>query len=105
MKGIIISGAKSGVGKTTITMAIMKALENVAPFKVGPDFIDPKFHEYATKNKSYNLDAFLLGEEIVKELFYGFCCKKLKKLKLGKLIPNFYRIYATTPIIFLTKLN
>ena len=35
----------------------------------------------------------------------GFCCKKLKKLKLGKLIPNFYRIYATTPIIFLTKLN
>ena len=68
MKGIIISGAKSGVGKTTITMAIMKALENVAPFKIGPDFIDPKFHEYATKNKSYNLDAFLLGEEIVKEL-------------------------------------
>ena len=37
--------------------------------------------------------------------FNGFCCKKLKKLKLGKLIPNFYRIYATTPIIFLTKLN
>ena len=28
MKGIIISGAKSDVGKTTITMAIMKALEN-----------------------------------------------------------------------------
>ena len=35
----------------------------------------------------------------------GFCCKKLKKLKLSKLISNFYRIYATTPIIFLTKLN
>ena len=76
MKGIIISGAKSGVGKTTITMAIMKALENVAPFKIGPDFIDPKFHEYATKNKSYNLDAFLLGEEIVKELFYEKSCGK-----------------------------
>ena len=40
------------------------------PFKIGPDFIDPKFHEYATKNKSYNLDAFLLGEELVRELFY-----------------------------------
>jgi cobyrinic acid a,c-diamide synthase len=76
MKGIIISGAKSGVGKTTITMAIMKALENVAPFKIGPDFIDPKFHEYATKNKSYNLDAFLLGEELVKELFYEKSCGK-----------------------------
>jgi cobyrinic acid a,c-diamide synthase len=76
MKGIIISGAKSGVGKTTITMAIMKALENVAPFKIGPDFIDPKFHEYATKNKSYNLDTFLLGEEIVRELFYEKSCNK-----------------------------
>ena len=76
MKGIIISGTKSGVGKTTITMAIMKALENVAPFKIGPDFIDPKFHEYATKNKSYNLDAFLLGEELVRELFYEKSCGK-----------------------------
>lgn len=70
MKGLLISGTKSGIGKTTITMALMSAMKNVAPFKVGPDFIDPKFQEYATGNKSYNLDGFMLGENIVKELFW-----------------------------------
>ncbi|WP_081775680.1 cobyrinate a,c-diamide synthase [Fusobacterium perfoetens] len=69
MQGIIIASTKSGIGKTTITIGLMKVLKNVSPFKIGPDYIDGKFHEYVTKNKSYNLDYFLMGE---KGVYYSF---------------------------------
>ncbi|MCI6151672.1 MAG: cobyrinate a,c-diamide synthase [Fusobacterium perfoetens] len=69
MQGIIIAGTKSGIGKTTITIGLMKVLKNVSPFKVGPDYIDGKFHEYVTKNKSYNLDYFLMGKKGIKYSF------------------------------------
>jgi len=69
----MIAGTNSGVGKTTISLGIMKALTNrgitVAPFKVGPDYIDPKFHEFVTGNSSYNLDSYLLDKEAVRNLF------------------------------------
>ena len=63
MRGILIGGTRSGIGKTTITMAIMSALQNVAPFKIGPDYIDTKFQEVVTENKAYNLDGFMLNEK------------------------------------------
>lgn len=69
MKGIVISGTRSGVGKTTISTAIMGALDDVAPFKTGPDYIDPRFHEFITGRNSYNLDIFMCGEENVRGLF------------------------------------
>ena len=69
MKGFIIAGTKSGIGKTTITLGLMKNFQNVSPFKIGPDYIDGRFHEYATKNPSYNLDYFLMKEEGIKYSF------------------------------------
>ncbi len=69
MKGFVLAGTRSGIGKTTVSMALMAAFENVAPFKVGPDYIDPSFHKFITGNKSYNLDLFLMGEEGVKYSF------------------------------------
>ena len=73
MKGLIIAGTQSGCGKTTVTIGLMKLLKSkglqVAPFKTGPDFIDPMFHEFVTKTSSYNLDSFMLGENMVKHLF------------------------------------
>lgn len=69
MRGFLIAGVRSGVGKTTISMGLMKCFENVSPFKVGPDYIDGKFHEYVTSNKSYNLDYILMGEEGIKYTF------------------------------------
>lgn len=70
MKAFMLAGTNSGVGKTTISMALMSVFENVTPFKVGPDYIDTKFHERITGNKSYNLDIFLMGEEGVKYSFF-----------------------------------
>ena len=70
MMGIVISGTRSGVGKTTISTAIMGAMDDTAPFKAGPDYIDPRFHEFITKKSSYNLDIFICGEKRVRELYY-----------------------------------
>ncbi|RBP68409.1 cobyrinic acid a,c-diamide synthase [Alkalibaculum bacchi] len=72
MNRIMIAGTNSGVGKTTISIGIMAALKKrnyaVAPFKTGPDYIDPGFHKYVTGNPSYNLDSYILNENLIKYL-------------------------------------
>lgn len=70
MKGFMIAGVSSGIGKTTVSMGLMSLFENVSPFKVGPDYIDPGFHQFVTGSKSYNLDIFMMGEEGLKYSFY-----------------------------------
>ena len=70
MKSIIISSNCSGGGKSTFTLALMKALINrkydVQGYKVGPDYIDTAFHTHVCKKPSRNLDLFMMGEEGVK---------------------------------------
>ncbi|HYD31171.1 MAG TPA: cobyrinate a,c-diamide synthase [Azospirillaceae bacterium] len=60
--GIIIAAPASGCGKTTVTLALLRHFRNarvrVASCKVGPDYIDPRFHEAASGRPCYNLDPW-----------------------------------------------
>ena len=64
---LVVAGVASGVGKTTITLGLLEAFRRrgltVQAFKVGPDFIDPSFHELVTGRGSYNLDGWMCGRQ------------------------------------------
>ena len=63
---LLLAGTGSGCGKTTVTTAILRALQRrgviLNAFKCGPDYIDPMFHTAVLGVPSRNLDLFFEDE-------------------------------------------
>ena len=67
MKGMLIAGTASGVGKTTVTLALLAAMRCrgliVQTFKGGPDFLDTGHHTRIANRVARNIDTWMLSTE------------------------------------------
>lgn len=70
--GLVISAPASGVGKTTLTLALARAYRSrglkVQCLKSGPDYIDPAFHAVATGRASVNVDSWAMASDAIASL-------------------------------------
>lgn len=75
MSGLILAAPSSGSGKTTITLALLRALKtrygHVCAAKSGPDYIDPQFHAAAGGSACVNLDAWAMSDGQTRSLAAG----------------------------------
>lgn len=71
--GFLLAGTHSGCGKTTLAAGLLRAFRNrgvnIAPFKAGPDYLDPMLHAAAAGRPSWNLDGWFLDDAGLRESY------------------------------------
>ncbi len=74
-KVFVVAAPASGSGKTMLTLGLLRAFRNqglkVASAKVGPDHIDPRFHEAASGSPCLNLDPWAMKPDLMRSLLTG----------------------------------
>ena len=64
-RGLMIAAPRSGSGKTTVTLGLLRAFKrggvDVVGLKSGPDYIDPAFHAAASGREGVNLNSWAMG--------------------------------------------
>ena len=70
--GLMIAAPRSGSGKTTVTLGLLRAFRrrgvDVVGLKSGPDYIDPAFHAAASGREGVNLDSWAMPSKLVAAL-------------------------------------
>ena len=72
MRALLVTGDRSGSGKTSITLALSALLAKdaaVQTFKVGMDYIDPSYLSAASGRPCRNLDTFAMDAATVRTIF------------------------------------
>lgn len=71
-RALIIGAPRSGSGKTSVTIGLLRAFQRrgvrVRGVKTGPDYIDPGFHEAATRLPGLNLDSWAMAPDLLRHL-------------------------------------
>ena len=88
---LVVAGVTSGVGKTSITSAIIYGIKKrgyrIQPFKVGPDYIDPSYLSAISGKDAKNLDVWLMGES---ELLHSFVKNSTSDISVIEGVMGYY---------------
>jgi len=88
---LVVAGITSGVGKTSITSAIIYGIKKrgyrIQPFKVGPDYIDPSYLSAISGKDAKNLDVWLMGES---ELLHSFVKNSTSDISIIEGVMGYY---------------
>ena len=71
--GLVIAAPSSSSGKTTLTLALLRAFRrrgvDIVSAKAGPDYIDPRFHAAASGTECVNLDPWAMRRRLMPALY------------------------------------
>jgi len=88
---LVVAGVTSGVGKTSITSAIIYGIKkcgySIQPFKVGPDYIDPSYLSAISGKAAKNLDVWLMGKS---ELLHSFVKNSTSDISVIEGVMGYY---------------